>query len=400
MKIIILLTLLSGLLSASDWPSYQHDNRRSGITTDQLDAANLSQSWVFTAKARPQPAWHGKMERDSWRKTSFQADTFDYDKAFNLVAAEGKVIFGSSSGNACVALNDETGVEVWRAPVGGAVRVAPAVNAGKVYFGSDDGLVYCVNANNGTVVWKYRGGVSDTMIPSDHKFISRYPCRTGTLVQGGRVYCGFGLLTWHANSMVALNAMTGAEEQKTTLSGTNYSFEGMLLADNAHLFVTQGRNTPASFSLPQLSLSGKMSGGGATYATLSADGALFHGPSHSGGHRTDHIQESNGSTRASIGQHDFVNRIIIDGSDRYSLIRDLVSATGSNTWTQGVDKPISLIKGGSTLYVGSRNKVTVINSINGAVIKIFTVEGNVYSLAIANGKLLASTDRGKIYCFK
>jgi outer membrane protein assembly factor BamB len=400
MKTIILLFLFSGFTLAADWPSYQHDNRRSGVTTEQLNAGNLSVFWVFTAKARPQPAWHGKMQRDSWRAISFQADTFDYDKAFNIIAADGMVIFGSSSGNACVALNDETGAEVWRVPVGGAVRVAPAYDGGKVYFGSDDGQVYCVNGDDGGMLWSYRGGVSDVMIPSDHKFISRYPCRTGVLVQSGSAYCGFGLLTWHANSMVALDAVTGAEQHKTTLAGTNYSFEGMLLSDDERLYVTQGRNSPASFSFSSLGLLGKMPGGGGTYATLSAAGSFFHGPAHSGGHRIDHMQESKAATRESTAQHDFVNRIIIDGSNYYALVRDAVQATGGNSWTQGMDQPVTVILGGTTLYVGSRNKITAINAADGTVMKILTVDGSPYSLAIANGKLFASTNTGKIYCFK
>jgi hypothetical protein len=200
--------------------------------------------------------------------------------------------------------------------------------------------------------------------------------------------------------MVALDAVTGAEQHKTTLAGTNYSFEGMLLSDDERLYVTQGRNSPASFSFSSLGLLGKMPGGGGTYATLSAAGSFFHGPAHSGGHRIDHMQESKAATRESTAQHDFVNRIIIDGSNYYALVRDAVQATGGNSWTQGMDQPVTVILGGTTLYVGSRNKITAINAADGTVMKILTVDGSPYSLAIANGKLFASTNTGKIYCFK
>jgi outer membrane protein assembly factor BamB len=65
-----------------------------------------------------------------------------------------------------------------------------------------------------------------------------------------------------------------------------------------------------------------------------------------------------------------------------------------------MDQPVTVILGGTTLYVGSRNKITAINAADGTVMKILTVDGSPYSLAIANGKLFASTNTGKIYCFK
>lgn len=384
---------------AADWPSYQHDNRRTGVTAEQLDNTNLALGWVFASKSRPQPAWRGKMERDSYAKKSFLADTYDYDKAFNLIAADGRVYFGSSSGNACVALNAADGAEVWRVPAGGAVRVAPAYHNGLVYFGSDDGMVYCVSAFDGALQWKYRGGASDTLIASDHKFLSRQPCRTGVLVQNGSAYCGFGLPSWHGNIMSQLDAITGAEQNKASVSGGGYSFEGMLLADGTNLYVTQGRNAPAAFLLSNVSVLGKLPGCGGTYATISTSGEMFHGPGHRGS-RADHIQESNASTRAGVTTHPFMNRVLVNGSDRYALVRDVVQASGGQTWVQGLEKPVTMIMGGTTLYVGARKQVVAIDSTSGTVLKTFAVEGDAYSLAIADGRLFVSTTVGKIYCFK
>lgn len=389
-----------GSLHAADWPTYQHDNRRSGITTEQLNAANLAQSWVFVSKSRPQPAWRGKMARDSYAKRTFQGDSFDYDKAFNLIAADGKVFFGSTSANACIALDDSNGNVVWQVPVGGAVRVAPAYDGDKVYFGSDDGQAYCVNADTGAKLWSYRGGPSDTLIGSDHKFVSRFPCRTGVLVQGGSAYCGFGLLTWHGNYMAKLDATTGAEQQKTLRNGSAYSFEGPILADSNNIYVTQGKNTPAAFSLSAVSHLGNFSGCGGTYATITAAGKLFHGPGHNTSNRTDHITESTASSRSLTTRHDHLSRIIVSGSNSYKILRDAVTASGGVTWTQAMEKPVTMILGGTTLYVGARAKVIAIDTATGNVLKILNVQGDAYSLALANGKLFASTTMGKVYCFE
>ena len=112
------------------------------------------------------------------------------------------------------------------------------------------------------------------------------------------------------------------------------------------------------------------------------------------------MQESTASSRGSVGGLNYVNRILINGTDRYSLIRDAVQATGSQSWTQGIDQPVTMILGGTTLYVGAKNQVIAIDTANGNVLKILPIDGTAYSLAIANGKLFASTSTGKIYGFQ
>ena len=51
----------------------------------------------------------------------------------------------------------------------GPVRFAPAVYDGKVYVGSDDGYVYCIDGEDGSLVWKYRAGPSDEKVVGNGK---------------------------------------------------------------------------------------------------------------------------------------------------------------------------------------------------------------------------------------
>ena len=44
---------------------------------------------------------------------------------------------------------------MWAFTTGGAIRVAPTFNLGKLFFGSDDGFAYCIKASNGKIVWKF-----------------------------------------------------------------------------------------------------------------------------------------------------------------------------------------------------------------------------------------------------
>lgn len=407
-SILLLSISLSLCVQAEDWPTWRKDNHRSGVSTEQLTDSGLSQSWVFKEHTPPQAAWYGTMKRDAWGNVTNPKDARAYDRAFNIIAADGKVFFASSSGNAAVALHASTGTEIWRHAVEGAVRVAPTYDSDKIYFGSDDGQVYCVQADTGTFVWKYRGTSDAEMIPADNKFISKYPCRTGVLVQGGNAYCGFGLLPWKNNYLASLDSITGSDTgtghyNQTIAAADWYSLEGPMLATGDRLFVLQGRVSPLSFNLATGSLIGRLDGGGGTFAVISGSN-IIHGPGHGNNtwakDRVYHLQESNTTNNSAVTRHSRAHRVLINGSDRYYIIRDAVQATGGNTWVATLHQPECLIMGGSTLYVGSKNLVTAYDSTNGAVLKQLAVDGDVYGLAIADGKLFATTHAGKIYCFE
>ena len=408
MKItLIMLLLLGPAVEAVDWPTWRKDNNRSGVTTEQLTDAGLTQSWVFTEHSSPQAAWYGTMKRDAWANISDPKDARAYDRAFNIIAADGKLFFASSSGNAAVALNAGSGTEIWRHTVEGSVRIAPTYDNDKLYFGSDDGRAYCVNADTGASIWKYRGAPDAEMIPADNKFISKYPCRTGVLLQNGKAYCGFGLLPWKNNYLSSLDATTGSSTglghySQTIAAAEWYSFEGPMLATNDRLFILQGRVSPLVFTLSTGSLHGRLPGGGGTFAVITGNN-LIHGPGHGNNtwakDRIYHLQESEGSTRTSVTRHSRAHRVLINGSNRYYLIRNAVQATGGNSWVGTLHQPECLIMGGTTLYVGSKNLVTAYNSASGTILRQLAVEGDVYGLAIADGKLFATTHAGKIYCF-
>jgi outer membrane protein assembly factor BamB len=66
---------------------------------------------------------------------------------------DGFVYVGSDEGMVyCLAASD--GTEVWTFATGGRVR-SPAVEAGFVYVGSADGNAYCLRASDGAKVWNY-----------------------------------------------------------------------------------------------------------------------------------------------------------------------------------------------------------------------------------------------------
>lgn len=65
----------------------------------------------------------------------------------------GKVYFGSGDGN-LYCINAETGTFEWAYPTRGSVRCSPIILDGVVYFGSDDNSIYAVQAESGDAAWK------------------------------------------------------------------------------------------------------------------------------------------------------------------------------------------------------------------------------------------------------
>ena len=70
-------------------------------------------------------------------------------------AADGKVYFGNAGGFLfCV--NSETGEEIWKFEMGGAISVGPAIGKGMVFAGQQGGerFFYAVDAKTGELKWK------------------------------------------------------------------------------------------------------------------------------------------------------------------------------------------------------------------------------------------------------
>jgi outer membrane protein assembly factor BamB len=73
------------------------------------------------------------------------------------VIANGKLYEGSQDGYLyCV--NATTGAFLWKFKINDMMRSTPAVVNGKVYIGPDDGNVYCLDADTGQKLWDYYAG--------------------------------------------------------------------------------------------------------------------------------------------------------------------------------------------------------------------------------------------------
>ncbi len=189
---------LSGMAVASalaaDWPMWRGDAARSA-RTPQAIPDTLHVQWTR----------HLPPLRPAFKQTRLQ-----FDAGYEPVIAAGKVLLASSHDDSVAAFSLSDGSALWRFHADGPVRLAPAVDGGRVLFGSDDGHLYCLSLADGTLLWRFRAVPSNRKLLGNRRVISVWPVRGGPVVQDGRVYFAAGVAPLEGAFVYALDARTGA----------------------------------------------------------------------------------------------------------------------------------------------------------------------------------------------
>jgi len=136
------LLCFQGVALAADWPAWRYDAGRTSCSPAGLPR-DLHLQWT-RQYPRLRPAWP-------------DAKRLRFDLGYQPVVCAGMVIVGSSREDSVVALDLATGAERWRFLTGGPVRFAPFCWRKRVYAGSDDGYLYCLDVASGRLLWKYAG---------------------------------------------------------------------------------------------------------------------------------------------------------------------------------------------------------------------------------------------------
>ncbi len=446
---------------AGDWPTYRHDNRRSGVTKEQIRLP-LRQVWFYSSPSPPQTAWPAPAKWDAFANIKGLKSMRNFDPVFYVTAVGDSVYFGSSVDDSTHCLDAETGAEKWTFFTDAPVRLPPSWHNGKVYFGSDDGHVYCLDAEKGTLLWKYKPARDDRFIPSNGKLISLWPCRTGVLVQDGKAYFGASLLPWKVSYLCAIDADTGFDSGAGLYKSLHnaLTIQGAMLASPTKLYLSQGRQRPTVCALTTGKILGSIgrSGDGGVYALLTEDSTFVHG--HGQNHRAhgelrsfhagtrDYIATFSGATcmvathnmaylhsRGELSAFDRIryldlksriNTLSRQSGDVNKRIKKLGEKSGGEEgkrlkerlqnirvsindltgklpecfrWKVDCPYPHALILAGDVLFAGGDNSVAAFSIKDGSELWNASVKGKTHGLTAANGRLFVSTDRGKIYCF-
>ncbi|HCN76817.1 MAG TPA: hypothetical protein DIT13_06435, partial [Verrucomicrobiales bacterium] len=168
--------LLPSLLPAADWPQWRFDAGRSAASEERLPE-KLTAVWERGYGAREQ-VWDDPLNHD----------LMSYDRVFEPVVLGNRMFLGFNDHDKVVALDLDTGAEVWTFFTGGPVRLPPACHDGKVVFASDDGFLYCVSAEEGKLLWSFQGAPSARKALGNRRLISAWPARGGPVIRDGRGY--------------------------------------------------------------------------------------------------------------------------------------------------------------------------------------------------------------------
>lgn len=398
--LIVLLSAGAHLANAADWPTYRHDQHRSGVTDETIDVLNFNPAWSWQSALPPAPAWPDSARWDAYAKLDGLRSMRDYDPVFHTVVQGDNLIFASNADDTVRCLSLETGKVKWKFTVDAPVRVAPAIHADRVYFSADDGRAYAVDLSDGKLVWARQVSSEAKTFINDGRLCSFQPVRTGTLLdlENDKLIVACGIFPWQSALLVALELKSGEIAWEQDL-GTGWTLEGpMLLSENA-VIAPQGRSPPQLFSRNDGKPLGSLSGGGGSFVLLTEDEQLLHGP----GNKAGWITSSSAATREKVASFEGGTAVVVSDNVSYLLSPTGVSAvartSGQVLWRSAIQCPHEIILAGNTLITGGDDCVAALDSATGDLLWAGEVEGRAIGLAVASERLIVSTDKGQIRVF-
>lgn len=416
---LFVLAIAAPGVRGDDWPMYKGNAGRTGYTAKSLPD-KLSLQWVVKEASAPAPAWPS-------------SGRLGFDRAHHPIIQGDTLYFGSTTDCGLHALDAATGKERWTFTTGGPIRFAPAAWKDRVFVASDDGWLYCLAAADGKLLWKKQGGPDDRMILGNDRMISRWPARGGPVVHEGVVFFAAGIWPTEGIFIHALDAATGKPRWVNDKAGALYmgqphggayaasgvGAQGYLVINDEQLLVPTGRAVPAVFERD----TGKFQyfhlqafghkGGASTMAVgpyffnagFTYDAATGKALDPVGAGEVAAVPEGLIVSTAKAAKGKGGNELLA-----YKWQEKKKSEKGKLEFLKymGLDKLWSIpdVPGGAAVIVagkhvvaGADKRVTVVDRDAKKIVWSADVDGMAYGLAVANGKLYVSTDKGVMYCF-
>ncbi|HUU19804.1 MAG TPA: PQQ-binding-like beta-propeller repeat protein [Sedimentisphaerales bacterium] len=385
-----------------DWPMWRYDAGRRAASSEELPA-QMHLQWVREL-ATPKPAWPKSQYR------------LQFDASYEPVVA-GKTIFvGSMVCDRVTAYDTETGIEKWRFYTDGPVRFAPVVYKDKLYFASDDGYLYCLNAENGSLIRKFLGGPAQNKVIGNDRLISMWPMRGGPVLYEGKIYFAASIWPFMGTFIHAIDAETGEAIWTNSGSGTTYIMQphsspafagvapqGYLVATEDKLLVSGGRSVPAAYDRKTGQfLYYNMNEYGKTGACdVMASGDHFF-------NRGAIYRLSDGIVTPRAPASVIADEVIIGKKSNTIMAYKLEPGAkkAESLWQAKVPSELKRIflKAGSRLYGSGEEGIIFavdipLNNGQSRVSWQAKVDGEVWNMLAADGKLFVITLEGKLYCF-
>jgi len=401
----------------ADWPMWRYDASRSGASPAPLPA-QLHLQWVRQLP-KPTPAWRQEQYK------------LQFDRSYEPVVMGKQIFVPSMVSDKVVAYDTDTGRQNWQFFCDGPVRFAPIAWQGRVYFVSDDGCLYCLNAKDGKLRWKSRLAPASRQILGNGRLTSAWPARGGPALHDGTIYCTASIWPFMGVFIYAIDAETGEVLWENSGTGAIYikqqhgspafagvAPQGYLATDGDKLLVTS-RTTPACFDcatgellyypLSDRSYGKYMGGYGASiwkqwYCNNNVVFRLADGLGL-------------GAVSAHVMGHDAIVGVTKTGDIMgYKLAevqtqnpRDKTTktqATAQSMWTLKPEPALDRIhvRAGNRLYGSNQDGTIAAIEIpkgdeQARIVWQNKVAGQVWNMLAGDGKLFVVTEEGELYCF-
>ncbi len=400
----------TSITRAGDWPMYRGNASRSGYVLENVPR-ELSLAWTYKPTHPPASAW----PRD---------ERMQFDRTSHVVIADGLVCFGNSVDGKVYALHAETGREKWSFFTDGPVRFAPAIWKDRLFVGSDDGFLYCLKLADGSLIRKLPGSPPTDRVLGNERIIARRPVRGGPVIFDDMLYFAAGIWQSEGISLHAVDPESGERLWTNDSSGgidmpqphgganakSGVSAQGYLVANESHLFVPTGRAVPAAFHRPNgkfdyYHLQANAQRGGTTTTGI---GDFVYNGGYAYEVKTGAIGTKFGDGEIAA----YADGILYAGNGQLAAFQPGEKATVDRkgqpikVLDHAADWKIklpqlgsSLIVAGETIVVGGQDMLSLVDAKTKEVIQEIPISAAPLGLAVADGRLYVSTDKGDILCY-
>ncbi|HUT45830.1 MAG TPA: PQQ-binding-like beta-propeller repeat protein [Sedimentisphaerales bacterium] len=381
---------------------WRYNAQRCAASPEQLPA-ELNLQWVREL-APPKPAWPASQDR------------LQFDGSYEPVVA-GKTIFvGSMVSDSVTAYDTETGAEKWRFYCDGPVRFAPVAYNDKLYFASDDGYLYACSAENGSLISKFLAGPATNKVIGNDRLVGMWPVRGGPVLYDETIYFAASIWPFMGTFIHAIDAGTGDILWTNSGSGSTYLMQphsspafagvapqGYLVATEDKLLVAGGRSVPAAYDRKtgkflyyHLNKYGKM---GVCKVMASGDYFFNDGSIYK-------LSDGIGISRAPASV--IANDVII-GMKSNAVVAYQLDPGAKRAKDLGATEALPQLErihmtAGSRVY-GSGEDGTImavdipVENSQAEVSWQAKVDGEVWNMLAADGRLFVITLEGSLYCF-
>ena len=174
-----------------DWPTYRHDNARSGRVTTNV-GQELLLGW--------QTGLGGKLTAP--------------------VIADNRVYLASTDTHTLYAVDAMTGEVIWQSTFEARIDSPPTIDEGLVLCGCRDGSVHALREKDGQLVWRFMASPEERFIVSRGQLESVWPVHGSILVANGLAYFAAGRSSYLDGGLrlYGLEPRTGKKVIETVLS--------------------------------------------------------------------------------------------------------------------------------------------------------------------------------------